>query len=635
MKIAQKLALNSFAPSEGFIKNYQLLVKNTVVPYQYDILNDRVAGAEKSHVIQNFINAGKALRGESTDDGFYGMVFQDSDLAKWIEAAAYTLIIFPDGELEKEIDDVIDIVAAAQDKDGYLNTYFTIKDRDKRFKDLMEGHELYCAGHFMEAAVAYFAATGKKKLLSVMEKNGELLYNYFIAEGREGIPGHPEVELALLKMYNCTGNDKFLSLAKHFIDERGRNPYFFKEEEKRRDFTIFGMNSSDLLYAQTYKPVREQTEAVGHAVRAVYLYTAMADLANRTDDDELKSACQRLWKSITERRMYVTGGIGSTNIGEAFTKDFHLPNDTAYSETCAAVGLIFFAANMLEGDIDSSYSDVMERALYNAVLGGMGLDGKHFFYVNPLECRIGITGEAVTHKHVLPTRPAWHACACCPPNVARLLSSIASYAYSSGENTGYCHLYVAGKIDFGNGLKAECETSFPYGFSVEYKVSGNGALAVRIPYWSRKKYSAKINGRSLSPEIKKGYAYIPVRDGDEVVFEFDSSVKTVYSSPEVADCGGKVCFQRGALIYCAEGADNSGVRTLRVDDCLPVSVGEYEENLLGGTVRLTAEGVVSTDCNGLYSFKKPTLKSVKIKLVPYYTWANRGENEMRVWLTAK
>jgi len=634
MKIASKLNLKAYKPADGFIKRYQELVKNVVVPYQYDILNDRVEGAEKSHVIQNFINAGKALRGEDTGDGFYGMVFQDSDLAKWIEAAAYTLILFPDEELEKEIDYTIDLIAAAQDEDGYLDTYFTIKDREKRFKDLMEGHELYCAGHFMEAAVAYHAATGKRKLLSVMEKNGEYLYRYFMTENREGIPGHPEVELALLRLYAATGNEKFLTLSKRFIDERGKNPDFFKEEEMRRDFKIFGMNPSDYFYAQTYKPVREQTEAVGHAVRAVYLYTAMADLAARTDDEELKSACEKLWKSITERRMYVTGGIGSTNIGEAFSEDYDLPNDTAYSETCAAVGLIFFAATMLEGDINSAYSDVMERALYNAVLAGIGLDGKHFFYVNPLEVLNGITGNAPTHKHVLPVRPSWHACACCPPNVARLISSIAAYAYSSGENTGYCHLYISGEADFENGLKIKCSTEYPYGFTVKYNVVGSGVLAVRIPAWSKEKYSIGQNGDACPAEIKKGYAYIAVKDGDEVIFTFDDEVKTVYPSPMIAEDSACVCFERGPIIYCAEGADNGAVRSLCVDLSSPVTAGKFEENLLGGTVRLTVRGVKKV-ANGLYSFKKPLETETKITLIPYYTWANRGENEMRVWLPVK
>lgn len=634
MKTARKLNLKSFKTGDGFIKKYQELVKNVVVPYQYDILNDKVAGAEKSHVIQNFINAGKALRGEDTGDGFYGMVFQDSDLAKWIEAAAYTLILRPDRELEKEIDYTVSLVEAAQDEDGYLDSYFTIKDKDKRFKDLMEGHELYCAGHFMEAAVAYYKATGKKRLLSVMEKNGECLYNYFITEKRGGIPGHPEVELALLKLYDCTGNEHFLTLAEYFIDERGKNPDFFKDEEAKRDFKIFGMNSSDYYYAQVYKPVREQENAVGHAVRAVYLYTAMADLASRTNDEGLKSASEKLWKSITKKRMYVTGGIGSTNIGEAFSEDYDLPNDTAYSETCAAVGLIFFAANMLEGDINSEYSDVMERALYNAVLAGMGLDGKHFFYVNPLEALSGITGKAPTHKHVLPVRPSWHACACCPPNVARLISSIASYAYSSGEHTGYCHLFVSGEADFENGLKVKCETEYPYSFTVKYSVSGAGTLAVRIPNWSEEKYSVHKNGEALTPEIKKGYAYIPVNDGDGLIFKLDGSVKTVYPSPEIAENSACVCFQRGPLIYCAEGADNGYVRTLFVDGDSPVEIGKFEENLLGGTVKLTASGVRKTG-NGLYSFKKPPETPVKITLIPYYAWANRGENEMRVWLPIK
>ena len=329
MKVQKQISLKDFTTAEGFVGRYQHLIKDVVIPYQYKVLCDEMEGVEKSHVIRNFINAGKALRGEDVGDGFYGMVFQDSDAAKWLEAVAYALILFPDTELEATADRVIDIIAGAQDSDGYLNTYYTIKDRDKRWTNLLEGHELYCAGHMMEAAVAYYEATGKDRLLKVMLKNAECIYHHFVTEGHEGYPGHPEVELALLRMYRATGDKLCLELAEHFLNIRGADTAFYEKEVAKRTWKVWGADPTDHAYQQSQCPVRELDEATGHSVRAVYLYTAMADLASETDDQELKKACDRLWKSITERRMYVTGGIGSTFLGEAFTKDYDLPNDTA------------------------------------------------------------------------------------------------------------------------------------------------------------------------------------------------------------------------------------------------------------------------------------------------------------------
>ena len=420
MKQTNQIPVKAYKAS-GFIKNYQDIVRDSVIPYQHSVLSDKAEGAEKSHVAANFINAAKALKGEDIGDGFYGMVFQDSDAYKWLEAVAYALANKPDSALEKKADELIELIAAAQDKDGYLNTAFTVKDRERRWTNLLEGHELYCAGHMIEAACAYFEGTGKRKLLDVAEKNAECIYERFITENNEGVPGHPEIELALIKLYRLTGNRHFLELSEHFINERGKSPDFWAREAEKRDWTVWGSNPWDNDYRQSGKPVREQTEATGHAVRAVYLYTGMADLASETGDRELFFACRRLWENIVQRRMYITGGIGSTVNGEAFTVDYDLPPDTAYSETCAAIGLVFFAGRMLENEIDGEYADIMELAFYNTVLSGMQLDGKRFFYVNPLEVNLGITGKASTHHHVIPSRPGWYACACCPPNAARLI----------------------------------------------------------------------------------------------------------------------------------------------------------------------------------------------------------------------
>ncbi len=629
MKKQKQIQINGYRPSDGFIRRYQRLVKDAVLPYQYEVLHDRAPGAEKSHVVQNFLNAAKALRGEDPGDGFYGMVFQDSDAAKWLEAAAYSLAVFPDGELEAKADELIEIIAAAQDEDGYLNTRFTIIDRDKRWTNLLEGHELYCAGHMMEAAAAYYEVTGKDRFLNVMLKNAEHIYRRFVTEGRGGYPGHPEIELALLRLYRASGNRHCLALAEHFLNVRGVDREFYKKEAASRSWSVWGNNPVDLVYEQCFAPVREQSDAVGHSVRAVYLYTGMADCASETEDKALLAACRRLWESITKKRMYITGGIG-----EAFTEDYDLPADTAYCETCASVGLMMFASRMLENEPRGEYADIMERAFYNTVLAGMQLDGKRFFYVNPLEAVPGISGKAATHRHDLIQRPAWYACACCPPNAARIISSIGKYAYGFSEDVCYCHLFAAGEICFGNGAEIVCETEYPYGFTVRYTVkTGGKTLAVRIPGWSGT-FSALRGGKSADFVQKDGYAYFSgLACGETIEIALDEKPRFVYPSARIPDTSGCAAVQRGPLVYCFEGIDNGGdVLSLCVDDCAEIECSGFRPELLNGTVVLTLDGArtVARDC--LYSMEKPAETPCKLTAVPYYTWANRGEGQMRVWI---
>ena len=640
MKVQKQTSVKNFTITEGFVGRYQHLIKDVVIPYQYKVLCDEMEGVEKSHVIQNFINAGKALRGEDVGDGFYGMVFQDSDAAKWLEAVAYALVLFPDPELEATADRVIEIIAGAQDEDGYLNTYYTIKDRDKRWTNLLEGHELYCAGHMMEAAVAYYEATGKDRLLQVMLKNAECIYHYFVTEGHAGYPGHPEVELALLRMYRVTGRKLCLELAEHFLNVRGVDPAFYEKEAEKRSWQVWGADPADHGYQQSQCPVRELDEATGHSVRAVYLYTAMADLASETDDKELKAACERLWKSVTEKRMYVTGGIGSTCLGEAFTKDYDLPNDTAYAETCASIGLMFFASRMLENEVKGVYADVMERAFYNTVLAGMQLDGKRFFYVNPLEVVPGIAGEAVTHKHVIPQRPTWYACACCPPNVARLLTSIAKYAYGENAETAYCHLYVAGNMKFSNGLEFNCVTEYPYDFTIRYEVvKGGKNLALRIPAWSRnvtvRRGRDAASMAEASGKTENGYFCLDaLQTGEIIELQLDGTPEFIYASPKIPDIQGCVALQRGPLVYCFEGVDNDGtVLSLAVDDSETAEVEPFDPELLRGVARLKVKAFRKEIPEGLYVTRKPKETECQAYAVPYYSWGNRGLNEMRVWMT--
>lgn len=617
--------------SDGFIGKYQKLIRDTVIPYQYSVLCDKAPDTEKSHVVKNFENAAKALRGENVGDGFYGMVFQDSDAAKWIEAAAYSLALYPDEKLSETVDELIDKIAAAQDEDGYLDTYFTIKDRDKRWKNLLEGHELYCSGHMMEAACAYYEATGKKKLLDVMEKNAEHIYKHFITEKNEGAPGHPEVELALMKMYRTTGNKKWLQLAEHFINERGEDPYFYEKEAAKRDWTVWGNDPTAHDYQQSGKPVRAQSDATGHAVRAVYLYTGMAQLSAKSGDNALYDACKRLWESITRRRMYVTGGIGSTVLGEAFSVDYDLPPDTAYAETCASIGLMFFANAMLKNELIGEYADVMETAFYNTVLGGMQLDGKRFFYVNPLEVVPGISGVSPTHRHDLPVRPKWYACACCPPNVARLITSFGCYAYGENSDMSFCHMYADGKIKFENGMELVCKTNYPYDMTVNYSVIKGGRLAIRIPGWSDT-FTLALNGEKQELKPINGYVIIAVKDGDEAKLVLSDTPHFVYPSVKIPAVSGMAAIRRGPLVYCFEDADNGDVLSLALKRGGKITVCEPDQNELSGVTKLKVEAVRFDDNGKPYSFDEPKTTDTLAIAVPYYTWGNRGENAMRVFM---
>ncbi|MBR6045410.1 MAG: glycoside hydrolase family 127 protein [Ruminococcus sp.] len=627
MKIQHQAGLGAYKAS-GFIGDYCRLVRGTVIPYQYEVLCDR-AGTEKSHVIANFENAARALRGEDTADGFYGMVFQDSDAAKWLEAAACSLANERDPELEARADELIALIASAQDEDGYLNTRFTVSDREKRWTNLLEGHELYCAGHLMEAAAAYFEATGKRTLLDVCLRNAEHIYKRFVTDGAEGYPGHPEIELALMRLYRAGGDERCLELARHFIDVRGVDPEYFRRERESRDWTVWGSDGRDSCYQQSDRPVRELKDATGHAVRAVYLYTAMADLAAELEDKELEAACRRLWESITRRRLYVTGGIGSTVHGEAFSVDFDLPSDTAYAETCASLGLMFFASRMLELDPDSRYADVMEQAFYNTVLSGMSLDGKSFFYVNPLESVPGISGKAPTHRHTLTVRPGWYACACCPPNAARTVMSFGRYAYGESSDTAYCHLYAAGEVKLSNGMEFTCETAYPFGSEIRYRVAKGGRFAVRLPHWS-KKTALTLDGRAVSPEIRSGYAYLDVPGGSELTLTLDCGPRYVYASPEVPELTGKVCICAGPLVFCFEDRDNPfGALRLILDTGSKPEPCTAEG--LEGIPALEVRGYALRGGDTLYSDEPPAYEPVTAKAVPYYARANRGETGMSVW----
>lgn len=632
--------------NDSFWSRYIELVREAVIPYQWEALNDRVPDAEPSFAIRNFRIAAGEEEGE-----FGGLVFQDSDLAKWLEAVGHSLKSKPDAELEKWVDSVIELIEKAQLEDGYINTYYILKEPDKRWTNLWECHELYCAGHMMEAAVAYYEATGKRKLLDAMCRFADHIDARFgPEEGKlKGYPGHQEIELALVKLYRTTGNDKYLKLAKFFIDERGKEPnYFVAEWEKRgrtSHWTQGRVSRPNTEYNQAHLPVREQTKAVGHAVRAVYMYAGMADIARETGDTELMDACRRLWNNITAKQMYITGGIGSTNHGEAFTFDYDLPNDTVYSETCASIGLIFFAHRMLQLEAKSDYADVMERALYNTVISGMSQDGKHFFYVNPLDVWPEASEKNPSRRHVRPVRQKWFGCACCPPNVARLLSSLGQYVYTSNESAAYVHLYIGGEAEIGIGgdkIKIAQETNYPWDGNVKLKISKSisreFSLGLRIPKWC-KNAVIRVNGEIVDMEgaMKDGYAVISRiwHEGDCVELDLDMPVEIIQSNPKVRANAGKVAVQRGPLVYCLEEVDNGpNLAAIALSD-KPDFTAVYTRDFFNGAVMVKGKAFRTSEeewGNELYrSFERREVEQ-EIIAVPYYLWGNRKPGEMLVWL---
>jgi uncharacterized protein len=558
-------------------------------------------------------------------------IFWDSDVAKWIEAASYSLAAHPDARLAKLLESVASLIASAQQPDGYLNTYFTAVEPKMRWKDLRDNHALYCAGHLIEAAVAHYQATGSRTLIDAMCRYTDYIGRVF---GRRrgqlrGYCGHEEIELALVKLYHATGEPRYLALSRYFIDERGRKPSYFEAEARRRGEKAEG--HFPLSYYQAHAPVREQKEIVGHAVRAMYLYSAMADLAGETGDATLLAACRRHWKQAVERLLYVTGGIGSSRQNEGFTFDYDLPNEAAYCETCAAIGLIFWAHRMLQLDCDSRYADVMERALYNGVASGVSLDGKRFFYENPL---------ASTGSH---HRQDWFGCACCPPNIARLYASLGAYAYSESVQGAAVHLYIAGEARLnvaGQEFTLRQETNYPWEGRVTITLDmprpARFALRLRQPGWCETKHLT-VNGSRTRCRAIKGYVIVDRlwQPGDKVELDMPMPVTRVYADPRVRmDCG-RVALQRGPVVYCIEGADNGtdlDALSLPADADL---TARFEKGLLGGVVTIRGKAVRASGAgwgDALYRQKPPRTTGAHIKAIPYCTWDNRAPGEMLVWI---
>ncbi|UCG28132.1 MAG: glycoside hydrolase family 127 protein [Bacteroidales bacterium] len=596
------------------------------IPYAFE-------KCEKTGRIDNFAKAGGLMEGEHI-----GERYNDTDVYKIIEGAAYSLSEHPDPVLEHYVDSLIHLIRSAQEEDGYLFTTRTINPekpapgagRD-RWIDVWVSHELYNAGHLYEAAVAWYEATGKKDLLDVAMKNADLVCDLFGYGRTEAAPGHQEIEIGLMKLFRITGNIKYLDQARFFLDVRGK-PQDHLEHPPGTRFAVY----NDLEYLQQHLPVLDQKKAVGHAVRAAYMYTAMTGLSILAEVPEYLKASSELWENVTGEKIYLTGGIGAVHRGEAFGEGYELPNGTAYNETCAAIGNIFWNASLFEATGESKYMDVLERTLFNGMLSGVSLDGKEFFYPNPLES----DGEY--------ERSPWFGVACCPGNVTRFLPRIPGYIYAISPSGIYVNLFVESTIETewnGNPVTIVTTTNYPWDGEVNLTVTAEYnpefMLFIRIPGWTGKtplpgklyhfldggnaQVSFRINDRPAKPEIQHGYASIKRRwkKGDQLQIDIPMDIRLVMANERVLEDTGKVAIVCGPFVYAAEGVDYDGSV---LDLVLPVNQEfryTFREDLLGGI------GLIEGD-----AIRPGTGESIKLKTIPYYAWANRGKNDMKVWFPA-
>ncbi len=574
------------------------------------------------------------------NDGFTArtvttQMFWDSDLGKTIETAAYSLFRRANPELEAKIDAVIDMYAKLQEPDGYLSSWYQRVEPGKRWTNLRDCHELYCAGHLIEGAVAYYQATGKRKLLDVLCRYADHIASVLGPEpGKtKGYCGHEEIELALVKLGRATGERKYLELARYFIDQRGQQPHFFDAEARARGADPKDFHFKTYEYNQSHKPVREQDKVVGHAVRAMYLYSGMADIATEYGDADLRTALDRLWDDLVSKRLYVTGGLGPSADNEGFTSDYDLPNESAYAETCAAVGLVFWANRMLGMGPDTRYADVMERALYNGAISGLSLDGALFFYENPLESRGG------HHRWI------WHRCPCCPPNIGRLVASIGSYFYGLADDALAVHLYgdSIARFDIGQTpVRLVQQSRYPWdgkvAIGIEPERPAEFTLHLRIPAWADGALLS-LNGAAvdLAGSIRDGYAAITRRwqAGDALALDLPLPAERLYANPKVRQTVGRVALRRGPLIYCVEATDNAaGLERFSLARDAAIEAAEAP-NLLGGVVTLSASGQAEAPAGWadvLYRAEPPVKETVRLTAVPYFAWDNRDPGEMLVWV---
>lgn len=547
-------------------------------------------------------------------------IFWDSDVAKWIEGASYILHSEKNDQAVKIIENAIDLIIKNSDENGYFNSHFLVAEKENRFR-LRECHELYCAGHLIEAAVAYYELTGKDRFLNAVKKYADYIERAFKIDNTAAFitPGHPEIELALVRLYKATGEKRYIELAKYFIDKRGNcdEPGIYTDWANE-------------YYSQDEIPVRERKTAEGHCVRALYLMCAAADIAYIYKDNDLKTACERFFDSIVNKRMYITGGVGSSNIGESFTIDYDLPNRTAYAETCAAISLAMFAERMLKFGADSRYSDIIERTMYNGIMSGISLDGKSFFYENPLEIDPDFnninTSTKVKERFPITQRVEVFDCSCCPPNIMRFVASISGLIYGFDDNTVYINQYINSEGDV-NGIKISQKTEYPNNGKITVRCNSNKKqIAFRIPCWCK---SFNINKKY---SIKNGYAYVDLDSEENIELELDMPVRIISANRRIHSDAGRIAVMRGPVVYCAEGIDNGAdIKSI----ALPAeSVFELAESEFLLPI-LKTEAYRPFESDSLYYEAVDDYEKIPLTLIPYYAFANRGESEMQVWLLRK
>lgn len=557
---------------------------------------------EKCETEERILNFERVYNRHS-DEGFTGVAFNDSDVYKVIEGVGYSLQNNPNKELEEHVDSIIDKIAKAQLEDGYLDNYFTLGRMDERWTDMM-AHELYCAGHMIEGAIAYKNATGKRKFLDVAIKFANHIVDVFGNGNKNWIVGHQEIELALVKLYRETNEEKYLNLAKWFIEQRGHDNEWTDKVWSREKY-------GGKKYNQDDKPIRELSEITGHAVRAMYYFCGVADVASIKDEKSYMDALYRLWDSTVNKNMYITGGIGSSKDNEGFTGDYDLPNDTAYCETCASVGMVYWNHRMNLMTKDSKYMDILEKELYNGTISGVSLDGTKFFYENPLESN-------GSHH-----RQEWYDVSCCPTQISRFIPSIGDYIYAQDEDGLWINLYISGSISTdikGKEFKISQRTNYPWNGNVVIKVEDGIEekcnLMIRYPGWC-KKINVKINNETVRNfEIINGYIKLNKKweKDDEIILDMLMPVELVTSNKKVKQNLGKAAIQRGPVIYCIEEVDNKNIDEVCLTSDMKFEI-EYKEDLLGGVIQIVA---------------RDNLR--KIIAIPYYCWDNREDGKMKVWI---
>ncbi|GGC26320.1 hypothetical protein GCM10011386_17930 [Parapedobacter defluvii] len=608
---------------DGFWKTYAHKVSEVTVPVCMEYTE------AKTGRIRNFERAAGLLNDGKGHEGIY---YDDSDVYKALEAIAYSLKIYPSPQVEKRADEWIDKIAAAQEPDGYINTFYTLTGLENRWSD-MEKHEDYCAGHLIEAGIAYYYATGKNKLMNVGIRMADHMDSIFGPGKRNWVTGHQEVELALVKLYEATGNKNYLNLANWFISQRGHGYGVGR---------IWDNPAWGPRYCQDDQPIEAISHITGHAVRAMYYYTGVADVASYTKNTTYLNAMQRVWEDVVHKNVYLTGAIGSSRHNEGFTKSFDLPNAEAYGETCASVGMVFWNQRMNQLTGNAMYIDVLERSLFNGALAGISLTGDRFFYPNPLTSYEG------------DTRKEWFGTACCPSNIARLLASVGNYLYAHDEHDIWLNIYAGSKTTVSlknNRVKLTQQTNYPWEGSVslllEPEHTGEFALHLRIPGWARNDAISgglyrfantetpdteiRINGKPTQYKMVNGYAIVhnTWKKGDRVDIRIPMEIKRVLASDSVSQDRGKVALQRGPLVYCLEEADNaSGIFNVILKDDVPL-LETWEPHLLGGIYTLSGEveAVIPTPDRA-----SATTSVQPFKAIPYFAWANRGKQPMQVWI---